>query len=342
MSKKQEKKYAALLADICAMYESTLIMGIEAQRKNKVETFWKMGCRMAAAEQGDEGMSTYGMRVVARLSKDLTQKYGGGFKKRNVYYIRDFATSYGAGEFTAELSWQHYKALLGVADTALRAKYETLALEKNIGAQKLEYMIKVGSLTDVVPPNLEQLLAPRKAQIGLGKMVVEEEATRRVFVDLGFYSQVPVRNEDAEGLEHGMMVSVKKKVGSGRERVAPVSLVHVKGKAGERYCYEGTLLDVVDGDTVRVRLHLGLQVYHVERLRLRSVAAPEIVTAQGQSAAALARELVAVYAPVRVLTYGRDRYGRWVGDVYFGDAFSRFLNQELIEMGAAKYVDMRA
>lgn len=42
--------------------------------------------------------------------------------------------------------------------------------------------------------------------------------------------------------------------------------------------YRGTIVNIVDGDTMDVRIDLGFRVYHQVRIRLNGVDAPEIFT----------------------------------------------------------------
>src|SRR6476646_5303985 len=74
----------------------------------------------------------------------------------------------------------------------------------------------------------------------------------------------------------------------------------------------GRVVRIADGDTVTV-LVSGNQV----RVRLFGIDAPE----RGQDYSRKSREALAELVfgkDVRVVVYGKDRYGRTVGDVYIG------------------------
>ncbi len=43
------------------------------------------------------------------------------------------------------------------------------------------------------------------------------------------------------------------------------------------YHYRGTVLRVVDGDTIRVRFSLGLNIYHDANIRIAGINAPELI-----------------------------------------------------------------
>lgn len=88
------------------------------------------------------------------------------------------------------------------------------------------------------------------------------------------------------------------------------------------------VIEVVDGDTVRVRVD-GTE----ERLRLVGVDAPEVGECLAQDASNALEQLLAG-GPIRLEadSSDRDRYGRLLRYVHVGD---RFVNAELIEAGLA-------
>jgi endonuclease YncB( thermonuclease family) len=105
-------------------------------------------------------------------------------------------------------------------------------------------------------------------------------------------------------------------------------------KPGERYCYDGVLLDVVDGDTAIVRLSLGFGTYKKERIRLRCVEAPELILPEGKKAMAFIKRRIKPGDKIEILTYHRYIYGRYIGDIFYGDP-KKFLNRECIESAYA-------
>jgi endonuclease YncB( thermonuclease family) len=87
----------------------------------------------------------------------------------------------------------------------------------------------------------------------------------------------------------------------------------------------GKVLKVLDGDGIVVS-HKGKP----EVIRLNALDCPEIGQRFGSIAFNKTTEL-AKDKFVRVVTYGKDRYGRTIGDVFMQDG--RSLNQELLRSG---------
>lgn len=92
--------------------------------------------------------------------------------------------------------------------------------------------------------------------------------------------------------------------------------------AGE---FSGQVVGVIDGDTIDV-LHNG----QAERIRLNGIDCPEKGQAYGQKAKHAASDLVFGKA-VTLHTFGKDKYGRMIGDVLLLDGTN--VNQELVKEG---------
>lgn len=55
-----------------------------------VMTYWEIGRRIIELEQKGSERAHYGDGVISRLAVDLTDRYGRGFSRRNLYKYRDF------------------------------------------------------------------------------------------------------------------------------------------------------------------------------------------------------------------------------------------------------------
>jgi predicted nuclease of restriction endonuclease-like (RecB) superfamily len=53
-------------------------------------TYWHVGHIIVEQEQGGQARAEYGEELIARLSVDLTQRFGRGFGKANLYQMRQF------------------------------------------------------------------------------------------------------------------------------------------------------------------------------------------------------------------------------------------------------------
>ena len=91
--------------------------------------------------------------------------------------------------------------------------------------------------------------------------------------------------------------------------------------------FRGEVVGVIDGDTIEV-WHDG----ESERIRLRGIDAPEKRQAFGKASKRAASEM-SFGKDVLVEEYGRDKYGRTLGEVILPD--DRSLNREMVRRGHA-------
>jgi endonuclease YncB( thermonuclease family) len=92
---------------------------------------------------------------------------------------------------------------------------------------------------------------------------------------------------------------------------------------------------VVDGDTIQVDVHLGMDFWLVnQRVRLAGIDCPEMNTAEGKAAAAFAAEWLAD-RKCELTDRGKDKYGRLLGEIRAAEN-GETLNSTLIQAGHAK------
>ena len=109
--------------------------------------------------------------------------------------------------------------------------------------------------------------------------------------------------------------------------------------AGGPYSLHGRIVEVTDGDTLRIRVNA--ETVDVQRVRLASVDAPERTTGSdrpGQPFADASKRFLArqVQGDTLILTcFEQDPYGRHICDVPDSDKPSATVNQALVAAGLA-------
>lgn len=114
-----------------------------------IQRNWLLGKRIADEELKGENRAEYGKEVINRLANHLTNLYGKGFSKSNLYqfvqfykYFPEIFHSASGKSFT--LSWTHYRTLLRVTDKKAREWYlqesedemwSVRTLDRNIASQ---------------------------------------------------------------------------------------------------------------------------------------------------------------------------------------------------------------
>lgn len=99
------------------------------------------------------------------------------------------------------------------------------------------------------------------------------------------------------------------------------------------------VIEVIDGDTVRLTLDLGWHITFVARVRLAKINAPELSTTDGAKAKEFAQTLLKVGDEVTFVSKGFDKYGRPLGHILFGGFANRDFGEEMVVHGYAQRVD---
>jgi len=103
-----------------------------------LETYWHIGKHIVEFEQQGSSKSEYGKK----LSADLKTRYGKGFSRSNLQYMRLFYLKYPNRQtVSGKLSWSKYCELLAVSDDLARSFYEKQAVRENWSVRELKRQI---------------------------------------------------------------------------------------------------------------------------------------------------------------------------------------------------------
>lgn len=104
-----------------------------------VRTYWEIGQYIVEYEQKGQEKAEYGSDLLNRLSKDMKERYGKGFGRSSVYYMRKLFLTYPKIQtLSGLLSWSHYIELLKIEDPLERSFYEKQAENENWGVRELK------------------------------------------------------------------------------------------------------------------------------------------------------------------------------------------------------------
>lgn len=160
--------YEGLLGEVMSLLETARRTSARAVNAVMTATYWEIGRRIVQFEQAGEGRASYGDQILVRLASDLTSRFGRGFSRANLEYMRRFfecwpipqtlsgesssaisqaasvgvqtppeilrgisssgITSLRATATCFPLPWSHYVRLLAVKDENVRRFYEAEAL----------------------------------------------------------------------------------------------------------------------------------------------------------------------------------------------------------------------
>ena len=148
-----------IINDSCKIIEETRNDTYRLININLLIRNWLLGRRIQMEELKGKERAKYGEEVIINLSNSLTNKYGSGFNKTNLYAFLSFYEEYPkifhtpCGKFDNLLTWSHYRLLVKIESKEERDWYEKEAfnetwsvktLERNIHTQYYYRVLKTG------------------------------------------------------------------------------------------------------------------------------------------------------------------------------------------------------
>ncbi|QTA91357.1 PDDEXK nuclease domain-containing protein [Desulfonema magnum] len=141
----KDAEYKQLVENIGSAYQSAKTRIVSAVNTEMLHAYWQIGKYIIEFEQGGKIKAEYGKRLLEKLSKDLRLRYGKGFSRSNLNYMRLLYDKYPAYEKLSDrLSWSHYYELLKVEDDLAREFYEKQAIIENWTIRELRRQKKTG------------------------------------------------------------------------------------------------------------------------------------------------------------------------------------------------------
>ncbi len=244
------QSYSALIRQIRQTLEAGKQRAQQAVERELVRTKWETGKLIVEHILLNKNREGYGEQVLKRLSKDL-QISGTELK-----YMVEFAQTYPIGRSTGQLSWAQIESLLAVNEDAARQTLSRRVIREKMTLKQTRHEIKklktAKKITVAKAPAPPKLPDIRPGELGLYAIF---ESNGKKYRDLGFSIW-----QEVKGLRP------------------------TKYQESDLYTYEAQVTHVFDGDTFHALIHLQGDLYLEQRLRLRRLDAPELITAEGQQA----------------------------------------------------------
>ena len=113
----EHNKYGHLIDNIGALLQQARQQIATTVNTTMVQTYWTIGQYIVEYEQHGQERAEYGSELINRLAHDLTERYGKGFGKSNLLYIRKlYITFQNSGTLSHLLTWSHYYEILKLDD----------------------------------------------------------------------------------------------------------------------------------------------------------------------------------------------------------------------------------
>lgn len=306
---------------------NVLLNAQENIEREKVRAYWKIGRLIDRHVRGTalaQDHAEYGKQVIERLSRDLK------ISASELYRCLKFTQAYPNLAAPPSLSWNHFRNLITVSNPEDRLLLTDLAIRKNWSTRQLEEKIRrkqgAALIADARFP-LKKRAAEFKSRRGTLSTyrLVQKKVLK---VDLGFSTFIELPRPAQKKYRDGDIVTVEGRPSKKRRIVK-------KGAEAQSdlYTYRAEITKVIDADTQWAELDLDFGVSIVQKLRLRGIDSPELITVDGQTAKRFVAKQIKNAREIIVTTTKPDKYDRYLSDLWL-DGVN--LNQLLLQKGLAR------
>lgn len=135
--------YQNLIVEIGNLLQQSRRQAAYAVNTLLVQTYWQVGRYIVEFEQNGNEKAAYGSQLLDQLSADLTDNYGKGFGRSNIFYMRKLYLAFpNSGTLSHKLTWSHYYEILK-SDHELEISFYTKQAEKdNWSVRELKRQMK--------------------------------------------------------------------------------------------------------------------------------------------------------------------------------------------------------
>ena len=96
--------YQVVFGDVSKIVDAARDSATRSVNAAMTAAYWLIGHRIVEFEQSGEEQARYGTALMERLAADLTQRFGRGFSRQNIQYMRLFYVSYPSDQIRQALS----------------------------------------------------------------------------------------------------------------------------------------------------------------------------------------------------------------------------------------------
>lgn len=139
----EQSKYNNLINDIGSLLERGKEQVAHSVNTILVQTYWLIGRHIVEFEQSGKEKAKYGTFLFESLSKDLTVRYGKGFGRANLLYMRKLYLNFPKSETLSNvLSWSHYFEILRSENELEISFYIKQTAKENWSVRELKRQMK--------------------------------------------------------------------------------------------------------------------------------------------------------------------------------------------------------
>ena len=130
--------------EICDLLNKSRESIISSVNSTMTKTYYLIGKRIVEEEQNGNERAGYGENLIKSLAMKLTEEFGKGFSKRNLWQMKQFYLVYSKVQTLSaqfKLSWSHYLILMRIDNIEERNFYEIEASQNNWSLRELKRQV---------------------------------------------------------------------------------------------------------------------------------------------------------------------------------------------------------
>ncbi len=139
----QNAGFTAIVCEIKTVLDGARANVAREVNNELLNTYWNIGRIICEYEQAAPDRADYGKQTLKELAKELTQEFGKGFSRANLYNMRLFYQTYEKIQtVSGKLSWSHYCELLSISDPDKRNFYEKETVNSGWSVRELKRQVE--------------------------------------------------------------------------------------------------------------------------------------------------------------------------------------------------------
>lgn len=307
--------------------QEVLLTGQQNIEQEKVRTYWETGKLIQSHILANKSRADYGKQVINRLAEEL--EVSDSVLRRTIQFYEAFPIS----ATSRKLTWAHYCELFPIREESERKQLADRASKNEWSVLQLRSKVREEFRSLKEPESQapygiqkEPPVTPLKAKLGAlytYRLIQPDQIQNEkpyVLIDLGFAAYRRLYKTD---LKPGTIIetawdTAKEDYKIQKSQKDDTSL----------FTFKAVIERVVDGDTLRVKVDLGFDLWTRQYLRLRGIDCPEMDTPEGRRAKAFIENEVKDAPYVMITSTRSDKYDRYLADLWVGKTF---INQKLLD-----------
>jgi len=298
-----------------------------------VMMYWEIGRDLAAFLAHSPGAPSLN-QLTQSLSSELS------IDARTLQHCHQFFQVYPDPEFSPEITWSQYRCLLSLDSPEDRRRWEQRIIREDLNQRDLLALLKTERLKNQNQTPDKILSEPVRGLLYHYRLIHTGPLGEipRLMIDCGFSNRYDPPPADWELTNKRIVRSDKTDDGAYR-------LSATNATTDAIYTCAARLERVIDGDTLKVTVDCGFDIWRSETLRLKGIDTPEMPSIDGQRARDFVNARLTANPVFVIKTWRGDKYNRYLTDLFYRPGESdpaviaaqgRYLNQELVDEKLAK------